>query len=155
MASRAAAGTGAGYTNSGYLGVVGSGGAVFTAQADTSAISASDKGVRHGLFGVLDIFRVHARQSFNEPTGNISLDDDLAVCGHVADDTRHTIQPSNLLAIELLAAVKRDRDTSGVERQSRRDHLEQLGDTGSERRGNERHRRIGFPQPTTLFRRDR
>src|SRR5262249_56334904 len=87
VAPGAPAGTAAGYTNSAYLSVGGSGGAVFTAQAATRVItvmcSANFKGSRHSLLGLPDIFRVHARESFDEPSGNVSLNDDLAIGGDV------------------------------------------------------------------------
>src|SRR5690349_8534784 len=126
---------------SGYLSVGGNGGAVFIAQP---AISISANTPTHRVTAApvllppsnllptshfqLPTSFVHHRKTLDESARNVRLDDDSSVGGDVADDARDAIQTANLLPVELLAAVERNRHTPRVERQTRGNHLQQLGD---------------------------
>src|SRR5574339_961431 len=60
-------------------------------------------------------------EPLDEASWHIGFDDHFPVGRDVADHPRHTIHPSDLLAIEVLAAVERDGDSSRVESESRGD----------------------------------
>src|SRR6266545_1135429 len=85
-------------------------------------------GVKSGLLRIIRFLRPRRRQSLDEAPRHVGFDHHPAVGGDVADDARDTVQTSNLLAIELLLAVKRDRNSPRVERETRRHHLDEVVD---------------------------
>src|SRR4051794_6323057 len=67
-------------------------------------------------------------QALDEAARDVGFDHHATVGGDVADDARDTIEPRDLLAIELRVAVERDRDAARIQRHPCRHHLQQLGD---------------------------
>src|SRR6185503_19646330 len=110
---------------SGYLLAVGTAGGGTARAAHAAIITASP--TASALIRINTILlRRRGGQPFDESSGHIRFDDDLAVRGDVADDTRHAVQPRDLLAIEVGATVERNRNAPGVERKPGRHHLQQL-----------------------------
>src|SRR4029079_2532242 len=65
-------------------------------------------------------------EPLDEAPWHIGFDDDFAVGRDVAETTRDTIHTRALLAIEILAAIEGDRDSSRVESEPRGHHLQEL-----------------------------
>src|SRR5262245_10149087 len=112
--------------NSVYLGTVGTGGGtvrVAHPAASTSSPTATASLVSHRI---ARLFRCRSGQPFDETPPDVCFDHDAAVGRDMADHAGHPVQPHNLLAVEILAAVEGNRNPSRVQRKARRNHLQQF-----------------------------
>ena len=66
---------------------------------------------------MLMLFTGWSRQPLDEPTRDIGFDHHPAVGRDVTQDPGDAVQPRNLLPIEFLGAVERNRDPAGIQRQ--------------------------------------
>src|SRR5687768_5643702 len=97
---------------SGYLLTVGTAGGG-TARAAHAAIITASPTASALIRNTLLLWRRRG-QPFDESSGHVGFDDDLAVRGDVAHDARHAVQPRDLLAIEIGSTVERYRNATGV-----------------------------------------